>query len=180
MQAETVIFAYHPVLKESGFDLGKRSNLITSLNDDNPGYVWNDSAQNNNKDKWFRPSDVAIGTDGAIYVADWYDPVVGGHQMKDRKGIWAYFTALLLKTKSSLPPKIDLATTEGQLYAFKSPAINVRNQGFIKLREKGEAALPIVKALLNDQNPFIRARAVYLLTELGEKRKNGSRKRFKS
>jgi glucose/arabinose dehydrogenase len=30
------------------------------------------------KEKWFRPSDVTIGTDGAIYVADWYDPVVGG------------------------------------------------------------------------------------------------------
>ena len=28
----------------------------------------------------FRPSDVSVGPDGAIYVADWFDPRVGGHQ----------------------------------------------------------------------------------------------------
>ena len=31
----------------------------------------------------FRPSDVAIGPDGAIYVSDWIDPRVGGHQDLD-------------------------------------------------------------------------------------------------
>jgi hypothetical protein len=35
---------------------------------------------------WFRPSDVTVGTDGAVYVADWYDPVVG-HQMRDSR-LW--------------------------------------------------------------------------------------------
>ncbi len=163
-----VIFAYHPVLKRSGFDLGKRTNLVTSLAEDNPAYVWNDSVQNNDKDKWFRPSDVTIGTDGAIYVADWYDPVVGGHQMKDKKGYGRIYR-IAPKNKKLSAPKIDLNTIEGQLLAFKSPAINVRNQGFEKLKQQGEAAVPIVKPLLNDQNPFIRARAVWLLAQLGEK-----------
>lgn len=27
----------------------------------------------------FRPSDVAVGPDGAIYVTDWFDARVGGH-----------------------------------------------------------------------------------------------------
>ncbi len=165
-----VIFAYHPVLKRSGFDLGKRTNLVTSLAEDNPAYVWNDSAQNNDKNKWFRPSDVTIGTDGAIYVADWYDPVVGGHQMKDKKGYGRIYR-IAPKNKKLAAPKIDLNTTEGQLLALKSPAINVRNNGFEKLKQQGEAAVPIVKPLLNDQNPFIRARAVWLLAQLGEKGK---------
>src|SRR4029077_5131905 len=81
-----VIFGYHPQVMQSGYDLGKRENFITSLTADNAGYVWNDSSNNTEKEKWFRPADVTIGTDGAIYVADWYDPVVGGHQMKDSIG----------------------------------------------------------------------------------------------
>ena len=31
----------------------------------------------------FRPSDVAVGPDGALYVSDWIDPRVGGHQDLD-------------------------------------------------------------------------------------------------
>ncbi|MBM3977848.1 MAG: dehydrogenase, partial [Planctomycetes bacterium] len=33
--------------------------------------------------RWFRPSDVCIGIDGAIFVADWQDPGVGGHLAGD-------------------------------------------------------------------------------------------------
>lgn len=167
------IFSYHPVLKQSGFDLGNRTNLITSLAEDNAAYVWNDSVQNNDTDKWFRPSDVTIGTDGAMYVADWYDPVVGGHQMKDTKGYGRIYR-ITKKNKKLTAPQIDLNTMEGQLLAFKSPAINVRNQGFEKIKLQGDAVVPAVKTLLNDPNPFIAARAVWLLAQLGEKGKEAT------
>src|SRR5829696_57666 len=36
-----VIFAYSPAINKSGYDLGKRLNLVTSLRGDNEGYVWN-------------------------------------------------------------------------------------------------------------------------------------------
>jgi putative membrane-bound dehydrogenase-like protein len=35
------------------------------------------------EDTWYRPSDVAIAPDGSLFVADWYDPGVGGHNMQD-------------------------------------------------------------------------------------------------
>ena len=161
-----VIFGYHPAMKQSGYDLGHYENFITSLADDNESYVWNDSAQNAQKEKWFRPADITIGTDGAIYIADWYDPVVGGHQMKDSTGYGRIYR-IAPKNKRLVNPVIDLATTEGQLEALKNPAVNVRNSAFEKLKQQGAAVIDPVKNLLNDKNGFIQARAVWLLSKLG-------------
>src|SRR5690606_22187096 len=36
-------------------------------------------------DTWFRPSDVCVAPDGSIFVADWNDAGVGGHNMADQK-----------------------------------------------------------------------------------------------
>ncbi len=162
-----VIFGYHPAASQSGFDLGKRDNFITSLTSDNEAYVWNDTAQNKLKEKWFRPSDVTIGTDGAIYVADWYDPVVGGHQMKDTLGYGRIYR-IAPKGKKLVTPVIDLSTVAGQVEALKNPAVNVRFAGFDRLRQQGDAAVTTAMALLADENPFVRARAVWLLSQLGE------------
>ncbi len=60
MQGGIIIFGYRPSPKQSGYDLGKRENFLSSLSDDNAGYVWNDTAHNANKEKWFRPSDVLL------------------------------------------------------------------------------------------------------------------------
>lgn len=166
-----VIFGYHPLIKQSGYDLGKRENFITSLSSDNEGYVWNDTVQNKQHEKWFRPSDVTTGTDGAIYIADWYDPVVGGHQMKDSIGYGRIYR-IAPKNKKLTNPKIDLNTMQGQIDAFKNPAVNVRNSGFEKLRLQGAAAIDPLKKLMRDENPFVRARTVWLLAQLGE---NGKR-----
>lgn len=165
-----VIFGYHPAVRQSGYDLGRRENFISSVQDADAPYVWNDTAVNRKKESWFRPSDVTIGTDGAIYIADWYDPVVGGHQMQDSVGYGRIYR-IVPKNKKLAAPKIDINTTEGQLAALKSPAINVRYQGFVRLREKGEASVQPVQALLEDDNPYIRARAVWLLAQLGGKGK---------
>jgi len=165
-----VIFGYKPTLKNSGYDIGKRTNLITSLQQDNEGYVWNDSAQNAANTSWFRPSDVMIGTDGAMYIADWHDPVVGGHQMQDSIGYGRIYR-VTAKGKNPQAPTIDLTTTTGQLEALKSPAINIRYQGFEKLKAKGESAIEDVKSLLKSSNPYHQARAVWLLAQLGQKGK---------
>ncbi len=164
------IFGYYPSVNKSGFDLGARSNFITSLSSDNERYVWNDSAQNAQQEKWFRPSDVTIGTDGAIYIADWYDPVVGGHQMKDTTGYGRIYR-IVPKNKKLVAPRIDLNSVQGQIEAFKNPAVNVRNLGFVRLKEMGDAVVEQVKTMLSDNNPYITARATWLLSQLGPKGK---------
>lgn len=70
--------------------------------------------------RWFRPSDVAVATDGSVFVADWYDPGVGGHAMGDRA---AYGRILRVAPAGAgyAPPAIDDPVT-----ALASPAANVR------------------------------------------------------
>ncbi len=166
-----VIFSYQPEIKQSGYDLGARTNLISSLPFDSTAYVWNDTSHVRYKEKWFRPSDVAVGTDGAIYVADWYDPVVGGHQMKDSIGYGRIYR-ITPKNKNLEAPEIDLTSTEGQLQALKSPAINVRYAAFTKLKAKGDEVSNDLMTLLNDPNPYIQSRAVFLLAQSGENGKS--------
>ena len=161
-----VIFGYHPQKQRSGYDLGKRRSFITSLDEDNEGYVWNDSAANAQSDKWFRPSDVAVGTDGAIYIADWFDPVVGGHQMRDTSGYGRIYR-IVPKGRKLHSPNLNLSTINGQLTALRSPAVNVRYTAFEKLKAGGPDIIPQVKEMLKAENPYHRARAVWLLSSLG-------------
>ena len=160
-----VVWGYWPQPKGAGFDFSKRVDLVSSFPKVEEHYIWHETGQD--KRKWFRPSDVATGTDGALYVADWYDAVVGGHAMHDKKGYGRIYR-ITPKGKKLSAPKIDLTSTEGQITALKNPAINVRNLGFVALKAQGEKAILPVKALLKDPNPFVQARAVWLLAQLGE------------
>ena len=160
-----VIFAYQPAPKGAGFSL-QREDLITSVKESTEGYVWNDIG--NDQRKWFRPSDISIGPDGAIYIADWYDPLVGGHQMLDSLGYGRIYRI----TPDNNPlkvPDINLNTTQGQITALLNPAVNVRYLGFEKLKEQGEVVLEDVRKILQSDNPYHQARAIWLLSQLGEK-----------
>ncbi|HMD80143.1 MAG TPA: PVC-type heme-binding CxxCH protein, partial [Anaerolineales bacterium] len=62
------------------------NNVVRSYVVDNDGAGYKASIVNileSQKDQWFRPVDVAVAPDGSLFVADWYDPGVGGHQAGD-------------------------------------------------------------------------------------------------
>lgn len=121
--------------------------------------------------KWFRPSDVVIGTDGAVYVADWYDPIVGGHAMHDSLGYGRIYR-ISPKDKILKAPKLNFKTTKGQIQALLNPAINVRNKGFLALLQQGEEVIPEVESIIDhSDNPYHVGRAIWLMVQLGEKGK---------
>ena len=164
-----VVFGYQPKPDGAGFKLDRFDFLTSNKEKEFAGSDFlggSNSVKHSEVKTLFRPSDVTVGPDGAIYVADWFDPRVGGHADLDNTTSGTIYRIAPKGFKSKVP-KIDLATTAGQIAALKSPAVNVRNSGFTRLKTQGEKTVPAVAALLKDENPYIAARAVWLLAQLG-------------
>ncbi|WP_373494139.1 PVC-type heme-binding CxxCH protein [Aquiflexum sp.] len=159
-----VIFGYHPEAVGAGFKL-KRTDFISSLRETTEDYIWNEKLTDTKK--WFRPSDITSGTDGALYIADWYDPIVGGHVMDDTLGIGKIYR-IIPKGKNLQAPKINLENTEGQILALLNPAVNVRYSGYTRLKDSGSKAMVQLQEVLQSENPYHIARALFLLAEFPE------------
>jgi putative heme-binding domain-containing protein len=86
--------------------------------------------------------------------------------MHDRKGYGRIYR-ITPKGKRLTRPAGDLTTVAGQVEGLRSPAINVRGAAFERLKAGGASVVPAVRQILADGNPFNRARAVWLLGELG-------------
>lgn len=117
------------------------------------------------RDQWFRPSDVCVAPDGSIFVADWYDPGVGGHRMGDiDKG---RIFRVALPNQPYKVPKYDFNTVAGAIEALKSPNHEARYLAWTALHQMGEKAEPELQQVFErDANPRFRARALWLLGNL--------------
>jgi putative membrane-bound dehydrogenase-like protein len=120
-------------------------------------------------DKWFRPSDICVAPDGSAFVADWYDPGVGGHGMGDiRRG-----RIFRLAPKGSKPsvPKVDLETKEGIIAALGAPALSVRYMAMAKLQKMqvDQAWQTIESSVFMTDNAVLFARATWQLFALTPK-----------
>lgn len=116
-------------------------------------------------DNWFRPSDVCIAPDGSLFIADWYDPGVGGHQVGDLDRGRIFRVAPDGSTYKI--PSYSLATTGGALEALESPNLATRYMAWQKLHEQsGAVEKDLADVFANNSNPRFRARAFWLLTKL--------------
>ena len=116
------------------------------------------------KDQWFRPADVCIAPDGSLFIADWYDPGVGGHQMGDQQRGRVYRVA-----PKDTPYKIkqpDLSTPEKAAEALKSPNLSVRYLAWTQLHDWGTKAEPVLQQMLTSDHQRYRARAFWLLSKI--------------
>ena len=162
------IFSYKVARQGAGFALDRKVFMTSNVKQQYAGsdFVMGSTGVTNAIMTLFRPSDIAVGPDGALYVSDWIDARVGGHQDLDQTLSGAIYR-IAPKGFVSRVPSFDAATIDGQIAALRSPAVNVRAIGFDGLKARGASAVNAVAALLNDPSPYIRGRAIYLLYQLG-------------
>lgn len=119
-------------------------------------------------DQWFRPSDVTVAPDGSLFIADWYDPGVGGHAMGDiHKG------RVFRVAPPNSPYKFeacDVSTVEGAVKALLSPNQARRFLGYQALKDFGEKATPALEQVWKTGKPFEQARAAWLLGDISRAR----------
>ncbi len=116
------------------------------------------------KDQWFRPIDVAVAPDGSLFVADWYDPGVGGHAVGDLDRGRIYRVAPA-KSKYEIK-KTPITSVDDAIAALLNPNPATRYLGWMALANFGTQAEPALTKLWKSENQFQRAQALWLLAEL--------------
>jgi hypothetical protein len=125
-------------------------------------------------DTWYRPSDVCVAPDGALYVTDWNDAGVGGHYMADQKleTMTGRIYRVAPKGHKTSVPRYNLTTAAGCAAALQSPNIATRYLAWTKLRQMGVNAEGALLSVWKGNDPRMRARALQLLARnKGQERK---------
>jgi len=116
-------------------------------------------------DEWFRPSDVCIAPDGSLFISDWYDPGVGGHQVGDLDRGRVFRVAR--NTTNYSVPAFSVNTTLDAIKELENPNLATRYMAWQKLHGQGNAVEnDLVNVFNNSDNRRFRARAFWLLTKL--------------
>ena len=116
------------------------------------------------KDRMFRPVDVAVAPDGSLIVADWYDAGVGGHNMSDQTQ--GRIIRIAPPGTRYTVPALDLSTAAGAARALASPNHATRYLAYQKLHALGRAAEPALAAMYGSADARDRARALWLLARI--------------
>jgi putative heme-binding domain-containing protein len=132
-------------------------------------------------DPWFRPVDIKLGPDGALYVADFYNRIIGHYEVpldhpgrdRERGRIWRIVYRGTDQDKPIKPvmPRADWtkATPEELVKDLGHPNLTVRTIATNQLVERGpEQSLEALRKLMATRvEPFQRVHAMWALERLG-------------
>ena len=116
------------------------------------------------QDRWFRPADVCVAPDGSVFVTDWYDPGVGGHNMQDMER--GRLFRLAPPNNKYVVPQFDFSTPQGAVAALQNPCLSVRYMAWEAIQKFAATAVSPLKKLAGNANPRQRARALWALGKL--------------
>lgn len=129
-------------------------------------------------DPWFRPTDVQLGPDGNLYIADFYNRIIGHYEVdlkhpgrdKERGRIWR---VVWKGAKPTVVPNLTQSDEAGLVKALDNPNLTTRMLVAQQLRERFPKAaekrfLPMLpeaaRKHLTDADPFTQRKAVETLT----------------
>jgi putative heme-binding domain-containing protein len=129
-------------------------------------------------DPWFRPVDMQLGPDGALYIADFYNRIIGHYEVplehpgRDRTSgrIWRVTYA---GHDAGRPPRIPRADWSKSSVAeliedLAHPSLWVRTQAANQLvfRIGKDAITPLRTAWISSSDPFVRSHGLWVLHRL--------------
>ncbi|HEY8511067.1 MAG TPA: PVC-type heme-binding CxxCH protein, partial [Cyclobacteriaceae bacterium] len=115
-------------------------------------------------DQWFRPVDVCVAPDGSLFIADWYDPGVGGGAAADA-GRGRIFRIAPNVSRYSINYKSIESVTDA-IKGLMSPNTATRFLAWTYLNQQGQAAEEALLTMAGDDNPVYKARALWLLGKI--------------
>ncbi|MDP6915165.1 MAG: hypothetical protein QGF29_08675, partial [Verrucomicrobiota bacterium] len=146
------LMAYLPKPKDAQIEMGKPWALV--------GLKATEQKQH------FLPTDIVVGTDGALYLSDFYNDT-------SRRNNQLSGTIYRITTKdrgNPQSPKIDYESNAGLMAALQSPARNVRTAAVNKLVARGNAVFPQLQQLFESaENPYVQVRPIWVMAQLGPK-----------
>ena len=155
-------------------DAGPRVVRAYPVSSDGAGYKASLIDVLTSSDSWYRPADACTGPDGALYIADWHDAVVGGHNMVDRSLTNMTGRVYRVAPPDHKPdaPRLDLQTAAGCVAALQLPNQATRYLAWTALNKMEDQAEKELTKLWKNSDPRMRARAVQLLARIkGEDQK---------
>jgi putative heme-binding domain-containing protein len=129
-------------------------------------------------DPWFRPVDLQIAPDGSLYVADFYNRIIGHYEVpldhpgrdRERGRIWRIvYTGKRAERATPAPGDLSRASAEVLIEALAHPTLTTRLLATHELVDRAgpSAVVPAGEAFRSSDNPKVRAHALWVLKRLG-------------
>ena len=149
-------------------DAGPRTVRGYSVEVDGAGFKSKGKDLLTSEDDWFRPADVCTAPDGSVFVADWNDAGVGGHQMRDQKleTMTGRIYRVAPKGHKYASSKPDVSNVASAIKALQSPNHESRYLAWQALHKMQAQAEPELKKLWQSNKSEERARAWNLLVRI--------------